>query len=372
MKHCAAVTLSRNLRHPIHESSGVVRVLMSHRNASNPTPEGETRPAPRWVVNAPVDVLIGCGGWTLLLLAVTYALPGVSAAMWSAVFYALALVANYPHYAATLHRACAARDDRQAYRAVLAGSTAAVAIAGVAAHVWFSLVPWIFTLYVLWSPWHYTGQNFGLAIMQLRRSGIVLTGTERWQIRTAFVVSYGLLLVTLNSGPKTDPMVLALGLPTSLAAVVAIAGGALFLVLGALAFASLERRVGALPILPAAVLFITQALWFVVPTLITTVTGLPAAPLRYSAGVLALMHAAQYLWITQYLRPTRRRVTGRELVAAVAICRGTRGRRCGPVRAGPVDPQLHRASRLLHERPGVRGARQHPSLPHRRCRLEAP
>ena len=30
----------------------------------------------------------------------------------------------------------------------------------------------LFTLYLTWSPWHYTGQNYGIAVMFLRRRGV--------------------------------------------------------------------------------------------------------------------------------------------------------------------------------------------------------
>ena len=292
--------------------------------------------------------------------------------MWSAVFYALALVANYPHYAATLHRACAARDDRQPTAPCsrnrpppwrsresrpTCGSHSAVDLHAVN---------------VSWSPWHYTGQNFGLAIMQLRRAGVVLTGTERWQLRTAFVVSYGLLLVTLNSGPKTDPMVLALGLPTSLAAVVAIAGGALFLVLGALAFASLERRVGARLILPAAVPFVTQRCCSPkCSTLIATVAGLPRR--RRCATAPARWHSC-----------TRPSTSGSRSITPDATPKSRAGSSWRPWR---YAAGLAVGAALFVPGPWISGytvradfstsvlvfaQRRHLRLPHRRCRLAPP
>jgi len=65
-----------------------------------------------------------------------------------------------------------------------------LALAGVIAHLWFPLLPWIFTLYICWSPWHYTGQNFGLLMMFARRSGLAPSSAERNAIYFSFVASF--------------------------------------------------------------------------------------------------------------------------------------------------------------------------------------
>ena len=43
--------------------------------------------------------------------------------------------------------------------------------AGLLSHFWVSILPWIFTVYLTWSPWHYSGQNYGLFMMFARRAG---------------------------------------------------------------------------------------------------------------------------------------------------------------------------------------------------------
>jgi Tfp pilus assembly protein PilF len=47
-------------------------------------------------------------------------------------------------------------------------------------------------------------------------------------------------------------------------------------------------------------LFATQTLWFVVPIALTWTGSLSLPQTRYSSGILAIMHSAQYLWITQH------------------------------------------------------------------------
>src|SRR4030095_14567213 len=47
-------------------------------------------------------------------------------------------------------------------------------------------------------------------------------------------------------------------------------------------------------------LYTTQALWFVLPVVLNWTASMSAPQTRYSSGMLAVMHSAQYLWITRY------------------------------------------------------------------------
>ena len=80
-----------------------------------------------------------------------------------------------PHYGGTLVRVYDQRKDRRAYAIFSVWATALLA----ALFVWgaFStlVASVLFTIYITWSPWHYTGQNYGLAVMFLRRSGVPLS-----------------------------------------------------------------------------------------------------------------------------------------------------------------------------------------------------
>src|SRR6185369_15409006 len=51
---------------------------------------------------------------------------------------------------------------------------------------------------------------------------------------------------------------------------------------------------------PPLMLFSTQAIWFLVPALLSALPDIRLQQSRYSIGVLALAHSAQYLWITSY------------------------------------------------------------------------
>jgi tetratricopeptide (TPR) repeat protein len=55
-------------------------------------------------------------------------------------------------------------------------------------------------------------------------------------------------------------------------------------------------------------LFSSQVLWFLIPAAIALLRRLEIPQTRYSSGVLAVMHSAQYLWITSYC--ARREASG--------------------------------------------------------------
>jgi tetratricopeptide (TPR) repeat protein len=258
-------------------------------------------PAPRsaWISRPWIDLLVGCGGWSLPLLAIAYTLVERDVATWSAVFYGLALACNYPHYMATIHRAYG-HGDRDAYRLYTHYLTGLLVALGIAAHAWFPLVPWLFTAYVMWSPWHYTGQNFGVLMLFLRRAGVDVSAEERRRIHVAFVASFVMLLAAFNAGPSADPLVLSLGLPAASARLVEALTGAVFVLGGLGGFLPLARRVGVRVLIAPLTMFTTQALWFVLPVALSAATTFSPPQTRYSSGMLAVMHSAQYLWITRY------------------------------------------------------------------------
>ena len=180
------------------------------------------------------------------------------------------------------------------------GSRAALIALGVAAHAWFPLLPWLFTAYVMWSPWHYTGQNFGVLMMFLRRAGVDVSAEERRRLHLAFIASFVMLLAAFNTGASADPLVLSLGLPPISARIVEAGAGLTFLVGGLAAFVPLARRAPGRALLAPLTLYSTQALWFVLPVAVSWMASIDTPQTRYSSGMLAVMHSAQYLWITRY------------------------------------------------------------------------
>ena len=91
----------------------------------------------------------------------------------------LALFFNYPHFMATVYRAYHSYDEFAKYRFFTVHVALMLSCAGLIAHLWYPLLPWIFTLYICWSPWHYTGQNFGLMMMFARRASLSPIAKEK-------------------------------------------------------------------------------------------------------------------------------------------------------------------------------------------------
>jgi len=272
---------------PIYKSSGM--------NAAATAVE---RPGPAWIASPAIDLTVGCGAWSLPLLLTAYALGGGSPIS-SAGFYALALFLNYPHYMATIYRVYRTQAGFVRYKAVTVYFTAFLVVALIAAHLSYRIVPWLFTLYITWSPWHYMGQNFGLALMFIRRNGIKIERKDRNALWTAFVASYLMIFLTFHTNSSNDPFILSLGLP-SLLDVFRIPLLGVFAITGMIALIRLIRQAGWKPMLAPLTLYVTEFLWFVLPTVLELSTGVRAPQASYSAGSLAVMHCAQYLWITNY------------------------------------------------------------------------
>ncbi len=253
-----------------------------------------------WLYGPWTDLLIGCGAWSAPLLLATYSLSLSHAASWSFAFYALALLLNYPHFMATIYRAYHSYDEFSRYRLFTVHTAILLAATGVVAHLWYPLLPWIFTLYICWSPWHYTGQNFGLMMMFARRAGIAPTEQERNALHLSFVASFVMLMLSFNTGVSNDPFVLSLNLPAAWTAPTRALLAAAFVCAGVWSLWSMSRRASWRSLLPVATLVSTQFFWFLLPAVIELITSKDVPQTRYSSGILAVLHSAQYLWVTSF------------------------------------------------------------------------
>ncbi len=264
---------------------------------SQQNPQEQAAP---WVYNRWLDLIVGCGAWSAPLLLLSYFSLASNARTWSVVFYALALFFNYPHYMATIYRAYHRAEDFQKYRIFTVHITLLMVVTLLLSHFWLRLLPWIFTIYLTWSPWHYSGQNYGLFMMFARRAGADPDKAARRALYGAFVVSYLILFLGFHTGPSTDPLFLSLGIPQVVSRWEQILLGVAFVGLSAFGLAPLVRSTGWRKLIPSLTLFSSQFLWFLLPSAISLIKGLEIPQSRYSSGVLAVMHSAQYLWITSY------------------------------------------------------------------------
>jgi len=253
-----------------------------------------------WIYRPSLDLVVGCGAWSVPLLLLAYFTSASSTLTWSIAFYVLALFFNYPHYMATIYRAYHTEEDFNKYRIFTVHITLLVALTILLSHVWVQSLPWIFTLYLTISPWHYSGQNYGLCMMFARRAGAAPAPRQRRALYAAFLISYGVLLANSHTGRSTDPLFVSLNLPEKISFRLQIALAAAFFGCAAYGLRGLWKQVGAKKLVPSLTLFSTQCVWFVIPPLLSWFQPFQIPLSRYSTGVLAVMHSAQYLWITSY------------------------------------------------------------------------
>src|ERR1035441_6304882 len=246
-----------------------------------------------WIYNPWLDLIVGCGAWSAPLLLLSYFSLASNARTWSVAFYVLALFFNYPHYMATIYRANHRGEDFEKYRIFTVHITALVVLTLLLSHFWLRLLPWIFTIYLTWSPWHYSGQNYGLFMMFARRAGADPDKAGRRALYGAFIVSYLILFLGFHTGPSSDPLFLSLGIPEVVSRWEQIGLVVAFVGLSAFGLTRLARATGWRKLIPSLTLFSSQFLWFLLPAAISLIKGLEIPQNRYSTGVLAVMHSAQ-------------------------------------------------------------------------------
>jgi hypothetical protein len=258
------------------------------------------------------DLLFGAGlAYVLTIPLLLYAARhGIST--WSAtVTAALALFVSGPHYGATLLRVYERRADRAKYVlfALYATLVLAAAVAFGLRSVWIGSL--IVTLYVTWSPWHFAGQNYGIALMFLRRRGVeVEPRFKRW-FYLSFVLSFLLAILSIHSAASSLVFaqgasnyrvyqILRAGIPMEVVAWVApVVGGLYLLSLGAAARLVL-RRGSPRDLLEPALLVLTQALWFALPAFGAMTGAYQMLGLAFAPIWISTAHAIQYLWVTSY------------------------------------------------------------------------
>jgi tetratricopeptide (TPR) repeat protein len=253
-----------------------------------------------WFYGSAMDLLIGCAAWSAPLLLLGYLFSSNYPNATSIAFYGLALVFNYPHYMATIYRAYRTKTDFQKYRLFTLHLTLLIGLLLILSHVSYQLLALLFTVYLTWSPFHYSGQNFGIALMFARRNGVTTTQKSRRMFYLAFLTSYLMFFLTIHSSPQGDPLILSLGIPLSVARVLWVGVFTTFLISVLYSLASFVKQTGWKKMSGPVVLLSTQVFWFVVPSAVTLFASVDFVNARSTAGLLAIMHSAQYLWITSY------------------------------------------------------------------------
>src|SRR5262245_13202932 len=66
-------------------------------------PGADAQP-PKWIYRPALDLIVGCGAWSLPLLAAAFPLSSEGGLQMSLAFYSLTIFFNNPHYFATIYR----------------------------------------------------------------------------------------------------------------------------------------------------------------------------------------------------------------------------------------------------------------------------
>jgi tetratricopeptide (TPR) repeat protein len=250
-----------------------------------------------WIMSPTIDLIVGCGAWSLPLLILPYVF-GDFGRTGALAFSTLSVAVNGPHYMATIYRAYRTREDFARYRMRTLYCTLFLTAVLVAAHGFYGIVPLLMTIYLTWSPWHYMGQNFGLMLMFVHRNELKIDRRGRNTLWIAFVASYVLTFLFFHTGPSI-PFWISIGFPPSVLDRLRIPLMVVFFA-GAVPLARLIRQAGWRPMLAPLTLYVTQFLWAVLPSALLFLRGFGIPQVAYSVSMLAVMHCAQYLWITNY------------------------------------------------------------------------
>ena len=306
-----------------------------------PEPAPVSDRAQPWLFGPLPDLLIGCGLLYALALPAFFAYGGeIRAHQADALIPVLVLLVSLPHYGATLLRVYAEKEDRRRYRRHALYSSLLLFAAFVVALHTPLVASGLVTLYLTWSPWHYTAQNFGLASMFLRRRGAAVGPALGRCLRLSFMFSYALVFLWMHTGDGT-PADYAIPFGEDGARFVAFGiSRRVSLPLGVLALAGYLATLGATLVLilrattlraagPTLTLLLTQVLWFSLPItlpLLGFASGLDPfewSHRDYYFRWIAVGHASQYLWITAYYARRASGWSGYGIYIAKAAMAGT-------------------------------------------------
>ena len=297
--------------------------------------------APRWLYGPKSDLFLGAGLLYMGFFALQMLAGNEMRSVFPLAFFPLiTLVFGAPHYGATLLRVYQQRADRQRYVLFAGYATAVIAGLYVAGLHNYAIGSLLITLYVTWSPWHYSGQNYGVALLFFRRRGVAPEGGLKRTIYASFVLSYALVFVSIHSVGSSASYVPAsyqgtvfeiwrLGFSGSLLAGLYLLLVVAYLASVGIALVGLLSRAPARDLAPGVLVMGTQALWFALPSialhygLLQTVDPLRGEFRDYAFTWIALGHFLQYLWITTFYSVESDSRRERARYFGTALCAGS-------------------------------------------------
>lgn len=255
-----------------------------------------------------VDALFGYGLFYLLSApAVVWLAARTGLSDWPVWFATLAaLLISVPHYGATYLRVYEKRAERRRYALFAVHLTVVLSALYVASLYSVTLGSILLTIYVYWSPWHFAGQNFGVAMTSLRRRQVEIDPLSRRLLYSAFLLGYALAALALSrlgsnyqavvgTGEGSAYTFMRLGIPDSIATPLLYGLAPAYAIVTVAAIARLARKASIRALAPTVSLLATHSLWYALPAVLTR-----QIPLLYAGVWISALHAVQYLWITSH------------------------------------------------------------------------
>jgi hypothetical protein len=259
------------------------------------------RPAKHlYFVNAWVDAAV-IGGVSVVLFLVLFALSQLGSAglagqvttrtpfVWTLAAW-LAWGINWPHFSATSYRLYHSKENIAQYP-----FTAFAVPVLLLAATWASfaypdaVAPFFVKLFLIWSPYHFSGQSVGISLIYARRAGFVVGKLERLALSGFIFGTYIYQTSLFESQPSGysyyNVSVTPLGLPAwapTVAQVWMYLSGAAFLVFVGAWCLKHRRLLPPIVLLPA----LTQFIWFV-----------PGSNIASFNEFVPMFHSLQYLLI---------------------------------------------------------------------------
>jgi hypothetical protein len=243
-----------------------------------------------YFVNAGVDVLC-LGGASILVYGAVALLHSGQRTEWViALGYWLAWVFNWPHFAATNYRLYRSWDNIQRYP-LTALVVPVLMVGAVIASFAYPLVvaPAFVKLFLVWSPYHFSGQTIGITLLYARRAGVAVERFERlvlvWFIYGTFLLNVVRAEVVQTTNTFHAVAYPTLGLPAISGQLVGwwvIATAVLFALVYLRWCRRAKRLVPPILLLPG----VAQFVWFV-----------PGGSVASFAEFVPLFHSLQYLLI---------------------------------------------------------------------------
>lgn len=266
----------------------------------------QTPAVPRLALGRPFvspvfDALVIGGGLSLL----------VGAIVWASGFRlnqshvpAVLLLGNFAHFAASTVRLYVTPDATRRWPFLTLGFPLACLVAFTAILAFApELVPYVFAVFLVWSPYHYAAQTYGLAAMYAYRSDCPLDEGDKRLLRVACLLPFALALLRPQGGIGFVLRQLGVSGPPMLETMRFGAGAvmsALALMAPLAIFTLLWRRGRALPLISVGLVAV-NAIWWTAFNYINAFFW------------AALFHGVQYLAIASifHVREQTRRAQNR-------------------------------------------------------------